>query len=618
MQENSSKTDMRKICFIICSNDAQQLEECLTYLSLLEIPDGYETDVLTVTDATSMCAGYNEAMRASDAKFKVYLHQDSFIVNRHFLYDMIEVFHRDPQIGMFGVIGAEHLSEDGVMWHKTRCGNFYRLGKDDESVIRLDEDGRYVEVIDGYFMVTQYDLTWREDILKGWDFYDVSQCLEFRRAGYRIYVPAQPENWVIHDCGNPGLQNYEAARRIVMAHYPEIRKHKESYRILFLHSDFVTLIQLAYSLDNMGHMVDIYGEDISLTENNPTQREKLEETLEEMNYDIAVTYNFSPTVSEACERACVKYFAYCFDSPLLQLYRGEAANPHTYIGVFDKKQYGRLQNTTSIAHLQYVPLGTDIEIFRNTVIEETDRQKYGSDISFVGNLYDDKGYDRYFDADAEKFKREADALLTVCAGRWDGKEILFGKASNELIEHLRSKENPKELEEFPVDRRYLEESMVLAKHLNEIERKMVINALADRFDMKIYMTSQNHTGLNPKVRFGGCVEYTREMPKVFYLSKINLNITSRSIESGIPQRVWDILAVSGFCLTNWQPEIEDFFEIGKDLDVFHTIDELIEKADYYLKHEKQRTQIRLNGFKKVKKYHTYQKRMESVLKNMMN
>lgn len=36
------------------------------------------------------------------------------------------------------------------------------------------------------------------------------------------------------------------------------------------------------------------------------------------------------------------------------------------------------------------------------------------------------------------------------------------------------------------------------------------------------------------------VAYDKEMLKVFQLSKINLNITSRSIESGILQRVWDI------------------------------------------------------------------------------
>lgn len=114
------------------------------------------------------------------------------------------------------------------------------------------------------------------------------------------------------------------------------------------------------------------------------------------------------------------------------------------------------------------------------------------------------------------------------------------------------------------------------------------------------------------------VDYWSEMPKVFHLSKINLNITSRSIESGIPQRIWDILAVGGFCLTNYQPEIEDYFVVGKDLDVYHDLDELQEKVKYYLKHEDKRIRIAMNGYKKVKKEHTYEARLKMLLKEIFD
>ena len=118
MQLNS-----KKICFIICTNDEFQLEECLMYLQLLEVPEGYSMEILTIADAKSMCAGYNEGMLASDAKYKVYIHQDTFIVERKFIKKMIKMFKKDKRIGMMGIIGAEKLSKDGVMWHEQRCGN---------------------------------------------------------------------------------------------------------------------------------------------------------------------------------------------------------------------------------------------------------------------------------------------------------------------------------------------------------------------------------------------------------------------------------------------------------------------------------------------------------------
>lgn len=218
--------DENKFCFIICTNEEQQLQECIMYLGLLHVPEGYQTESIAINDAPSMAAGYNEGMAATDAKYKVYLHQDVFIVDPLFLDKLLGVFQKDERIGMVGVIGTEHLPEDGVMWHGKRCGNFYRLEEmlemGLEGVELLSSGHREVEAVDGFLIATQYDIPWREDIFQGWDFYDVSQCMEFRRAGYRIIVPEQRENGVIHCCDPPSLRHYDEYREILLKEYPEI------------------------------------------------------------------------------------------------------------------------------------------------------------------------------------------------------------------------------------------------------------------------------------------------------------------------------------------------------------------------------------------------------------
>ena len=103
------------------------------------------------------------------------------------------------------------------------------------------------------------------------------------------------------------------------------------------------------------------------------------------------------------------------------------------------------------------------------------------------------------------------------------------------------------------------------------------------------------------------------MNKIFYLSKINLNITFRQITSGIPQRVFDIMACGGFVVTNHQSELDAYFRKGTDLEVFETLQELDEIVDYYLHHEKERIQIAMNGYKKVVSHHTYQQRAQTIL-----
>ena len=609
------KLDEKKICFIICTNEEQQLEECLMYLSLLEIPEGYETELLTIQDAKSMTSGYNEAMHNSNAKYKIYLHQDTFIVERKFLYHMLRIFQKDESIGLMGIVGAEKLSKDAVMWHEQRCGNFYRLDELQkegfDNIEKVRKGYREVEVVDGLLMATQYDVPWREDILKGWDFYDVSQCLEFRRKGYRVVVPAQKTNWVIHACGAPSFWHYNDAREIVLKEYPEITNSKR-LRILHLHSRQISLMGLAYCLTNMGHNVHIPTYKVTLWASSDAETEIIEEELEEGHYDLVVTYDFCPSVSTACQRSHVKYYAWVYDSPLLELYRDEACNPCNYISVFDRKQYARLKELNRIPHLFYLPLAAEVDVFGQVSIKKKDEKKYRADVAFVGRLYNNRGYEELFDENTKELKKEADAIVESCGCRWDGKTNLFGKATDELIQHICNKKDDLAWDVYHIDKRYYAESLKLIRRCNELERVEILNRLAEDYSVVLY-SEKVPDGLLHNVTIRPWVDYWSEMPKVFYLSKINLNITSRSIESGIPQRIWDILAVGGFCLTNYQPELTEYFEIGKDLEVYHNMDELLEKVDYYLSHEEQRIRIAMNGYQKVRKYHTYRHRLTQAL-----
>ena len=181
----------KKFCFIICTDNPVFLEECVHYLQHLAVPKGYDMDLLTVKDAVSMALGYQEAMEQSDAKYKIYMHQDVFILNRNFLADLLAVFEDDPEIGMIGMVGYEKMSVDGIMWHQKRI--------EDSS---LPSGGYvYAAVVDGFLLATQYDLPWNAAVLTGFDFYDAFQCMEFLRAGYKIAVPAQNPPWCLHDDG---------------------------------------------------------------------------------------------------------------------------------------------------------------------------------------------------------------------------------------------------------------------------------------------------------------------------------------------------------------------------------------------------------------------------------
>ena len=76
-----------------------------------------------------------------------------------------------------------------------------------------------MEAVDGAFIATQYDLPWREDLFTGWDFYDISQCFEFHRAGYQIATPYPDFPWILHDAKVPMLTHYYDWQQIFLQEY---------------------------------------------------------------------------------------------------------------------------------------------------------------------------------------------------------------------------------------------------------------------------------------------------------------------------------------------------------------------------------------------------------------
>lgn len=165
----------KKFCFIMCSNNKQYEYESMLYINDLKTPDGYIVDHIIIHDAISMTSGYNKAMKSSDAKYKIYLHQDVFILNKNFLFDLLYYF-SDKSTGMIGMAGSPKFPKNCTMWYGYRIGIFYSNNIYSSCYNELQKVTvpTNVEAIDGFLMATQYDLSWREDLFNGWDFYDVS------------------------------------------------------------------------------------------------------------------------------------------------------------------------------------------------------------------------------------------------------------------------------------------------------------------------------------------------------------------------------------------------------------------------------------------------------------
>ena len=164
--------DANKICFIACVNDEAQFENfCMAGLRRLVVPDGISVDILTISDASSTVDGYAEACRVSDAKYKVYIRQDTELWNPNFISEMLEVFSVGNRIGIVGVVGQSDSGE--------KSSQMMRLDAVQSGVPMLP-----VEYVSDDIIVTQCDIPWAELQYDGSESIAEAACREMASRGY--------------------------------------------------------------------------------------------------------------------------------------------------------------------------------------------------------------------------------------------------------------------------------------------------------------------------------------------------------------------------------------------------------------------------------------------------
>lgn len=150
-------------------------------------------------------------------------------------------------------------------------------------------------------------------------------------------------------------------------------------------------------------------------------------------------------------------------------------------------------------------------------------------------------------------------------------------------------------------------------------RENILSSLGD-FNLRIW-GGQWHKArrkFHKKIEYNNPV-YIDEMCKVISSSKININLLTKENRDTTNIRNFEIPACGGFQLSERANEILELFEEDKEIVCFETVDELISKCKYYLKHDSERERIRLNGYRRlITGNHTLLDRAEQILRTIFN
>lgn len=326
--------------------------------------------------------------------------------------------------------------------------------------------------------------------------------------------------------------------------------------------------------------------------------------------------NFFPSIAEICHLHNLFYLCWSVDSPVLELFSSTIKYKTNRIFLFDRAQYERFSpyNPECIYHL---PLASDVEHFTtvNTTITTSERYLYSHDISFIGSLYNEKNPLNKLTLPAYT-KGYINGMVNAALKVY-GYNFLEELVNDDLINVLKASGASFFEPDNPVDNpnNYIAAHSYIGYKVAETERIHTLNTLAQYFSVDLYTRSDTSSLQN--VNIHGGVKTLSEMPKIFHLSKINLNMTIKPIQTGLPLRIFDIMGCGGFLMTNYQAELTDLFEISVDMEAYGSMEELIEKCAFYLEHDDIRSKIARAGYERVQKCDTYQHRITDMLKMIL-
>ena len=164
------------------------------------------------------------------------------------------------------------------------------------------------------------------------------------------------------------------------------------------------------NLEKRGHVVeDIMGE-MSNFEVDDAFASRFEDRMDIGNFDLVMSVNYFPIISDICQRKNIRYVSWCCDSPISTMHHESVFNSVNTIFTFDK--FDQMIFEEMGAPVYYLPLCVDTDRV-SQIIENDNSGKFYADLSFVGSMYNKNSYDNLYDHFPEYMKGYFDAVIKL-------------------------------------------------------------------------------------------------------------------------------------------------------------------------------------------------------------
>ena len=377
---------------------------------------------------------------------------------------------------------------------------------------------------------------------------------------------------------------------------------------------------------SLGHEVIVMPWDQDAIYRDEELQKQVIEKLRDNRIDVSFSFDYFPPIAVACHDAGVPYISWIYDSPYVSLYSFTAVFETNHIFVFDREVYEEF-NRNGIETVHYMPLAANTKRLRRMIENPGQRALFKDsifynkgDIAFVGAMYDEEHtFFRRLDGISEHTRGYLEGIIAAQM-RVFGYNFVRNMMKEDILDEL-FRAYPLIFDKDCVaDRDYVYSEYCINREITARERMEYIAEIGRRFSENenpaIDLYTMNENLHIPGVCNHGFVGPEKIAPFVYDKAKINLNITLRSIHSGIPLRAFEVLGSGGFLMSNYQADFADCYVDGEDYVSFGSKEDMFSKIEYYLSHEKERNEIAANGLKRTKEDHSYEARAEEMLKSL--
>jgi len=450
------------------------------------------------------------------------------------------------------IVGRFHTDKNIIICFGFGMGYYLKplMQKFDAKIIIIEPDKNLFNTALKFLNLADYP---NIDFYIGYDDFEISNLINYQRNEFDIFEFKQR---VEIDKNYFELLKMRLFNESIY-HFKEKFRYKkftsDQLKIVFIDSSYVLTKEVVSALQEMKHQVKY----LHIDKENYDYSEFIKNILhliDSFRPDFILTINHlgfdkSGKLTELLTDLEIPYASWYVDSPnvILSSYKQNISD-YCNLFVWDRDYIDEVKQV-GYKFVDYLPLATMPQLFKPMKIN------YKNDVSFVGSsmvfaihknlrsMIHRPDLLNNFEITVNKFSEISSRKVNDAIAKLQKNGIIYNFDDNE---------QRKDFEAAVLWRATQKYRLTGINKLGEFNPTLRGDPNWDRF-------------VDNRFKLGREIWYYDDMPEFYNSSKINFNMTSLQMKYAVNQRVFDVPACQKFILTDYQEQLEEIFDVGKDV-----------------------------------------------------